>query len=197
MMIVAGAALFMNTVIAAALAGDAGHSLNARAAFIHMAGDAISSFAVIVAGVCVQYMGWIYADPIVSLVIAAIILFSGVGIIQESINILMESVPKDIDVDRMLVAIKSVKPICDVHDLHVWQVSDGMNFLSCHVTLPLTCSLEESTQIIDQINGLLHDDFGIGHATIQSEPTGLCKIEEESVYCALTVHDHDHSHHHH
>jgi len=201
MMVVAGIGLLMNTVIASTLAGDAKHSLNARAAFIHMAGDAISSLAVVVAGLLVQSFGWVYADPIVSLMIAGIILFSGVGIIQESTAILMEGVPKNVDVDRLVEAIKSVEPVCDVHDLHVWQIGDGMNFLSCHVTLPITCTLEDSTRIVERVNRVLHDDFGIGHATIQTEPTGLCKIEEDdSIYCALTVHDHDHGHghaHHH
>jgi cobalt-zinc-cadmium efflux system protein len=198
MMAVAAVGVLMNTVIATALAGDAKHSLNARAAFIHMAGDAISSLAVVIAGILVLTLGWIYADPIVSFMIAAIILFSGVGIIQESIEVLMEGVPKNVDIDLLVTAIKSVKPVCDVHDLHVWQVGDGMNFLSCHVTLPVSCTLAESTTIIEQINSRLHDDFGIGHATIQSEPTGLCKIEEDdTIYCALTVHDHDHGHAHH
>jgi cobalt-zinc-cadmium efflux system protein len=197
MMAVAAGGLLMNTVIASALAEDAAHSLNARAAFIHMAGDAISSFAVIVAGVTVQWLGWTKADPIVSFMIAAIILVSGVGIVRDSIAILMESVPKGVDVDLLVKAIKSVSPICDVHDLHVWQVGDGMNFLSCHVTLPITCTLEDSTQIVAEVNNRLHDDFGIGHATIQAEPVGLCKIEaDESVYCALTVHDHEHDHGH-
>jgi cobalt-zinc-cadmium efflux system protein len=197
MIIVAAVGLLMNTVIASELAGEAKHSLNARAAFIHMAGDAISSFAVVIAGVLVHFFGWIYADPIVSLMIAGIILFSGVGIIQESISVLMESVPKDVDMDKLADAIRLVPPVCDVHDLHVWQVGDGLNFLSCHITLPLTSTLEDSTKIVDQINLLLHDDFGIGHATIQSEPTGLCKIEEDdTLYCALKVHDHDHRHAH-
>jgi len=198
MIIVAGIGFFMNTVIASALSGDAKHSLNARAAFIHMAGDAISSLAVVVAGVFVQWLGWIYADPIVSLMIAAIILYSGIGIIQESIEILMEGTPKNLDITRLALAIRSIEPVCDVHDLHVWKVGDGLSFLSCHVTLPITCSLQDSTLIIGQINHLLHDDFGIGHATIQSEPTGQCKSEEDdSLYCALTVHDHDHGHAHH
>jgi cobalt-zinc-cadmium efflux system protein len=198
MIVVAAIGFFMNTVIASALSADAKHNLNARAAFIHMAGDAISSLAVVIAGLLVSWLGWIYADPLVSLFIAGIIVWSGIGIIQESIAILMESVPKDVDVNRIAGAIKLVKPVCDVHDLHVWQVGDGLNFLSCHVTLPITCTLEESTQITDKINHLLHDDFGIGHATIQSEPTGLCKIEDDdSLYCALTVHDHEHKHAHH
>ena len=163
-----------------------------------MAGDAISSLAVVVAGVFVQWMGWIYADPIVSLMIAGIILYSGLGIIKDSTSILMEGVPKNVDVDKLAEAIKSVEPVCDVHDLHVWQVGDGLNFLSCHVTLPITCTLEDSTRIIEHINIHLHDDFGIGHATIQPEPTGLCKIEEDdNLYCALEVHSHDHGHAHH
>ena len=198
MMVVAAAGLVLNSGIAIGLAGEAKHSMNARAAFIHMAGDAISSLAVIVAGGLVQFFGWVYSDPIVSIMIAGIILVSGLGIIRDSVSVLMESVPKNLDVDKLVLAIKSVEPVCDVHDLHIWQVSDGMNFLSCHVTLPITTTLEDSTAIIDQINDRLHDDFQIGHATIQPEPIGLCKIDvDDNLYCALTVHDHDHGHAHH
>jgi cobalt-zinc-cadmium efflux system protein len=197
MMVVAGAGLIVNSAIAIGLSGEAKHSLNARAAFVHMAGDAISSLAVIAAGLLIQFLGWVYADPVVSVMIAAIILVSGLGIIRDSIDVLMERVPKNLDVDALVIAIKSVKPVCDVHDLHIWQIGDGMNFLSCHVTLPVTCTLEASTAIIDQINHRLHDDFHIGHATIQSEPVGLCKIEDkDNLYCALEVHDHHHEHEH-
>lgn len=195
---VAAVAVLMNTVIAAALSGDAKNSLNSRAAFVHMAGDAISSLAVVVAGVVIRYTHWPYADPVVSLLIAAFILYSAVGIVRDATDILMEATPKDLDVDKLITDIKTVRPVCDVHDLHIWQVGDGLNFLSCHVALPKMCSLEECAAIVGAINKKLHDDFKIEHATIQTEIEGLCDMNEANdLYCAMEAHsDHEHDHAH-
>jgi cobalt-zinc-cadmium efflux system protein len=195
---VAAIAVFMNTAIALALSGDAKESLNSRAAFVHMAGDAISSLAVVIAGIIVHYTGWLYADPVVSLLITAFILYSAVGIVRDATDILMEATPKDLDVDMLILAIKSVRPVCDVHDLHIWQVGDGLNFLSCHVALPATCSLNECAAIVGAINRTLHDDFKIEHATIQTEIEGLCDMNESNdLYCAMEAHGgHEHSHSH-
>lgn len=194
---VAIVAVLMNTVIAVALSGDAKHSLNSRAAFIHMAGDAISSLAVVVAGVVVHYTNWVYADPLVSVLIAAFILYSAVGIVRDAGDILMEATPKDLDVDKLIAGMKTVSPVCDVHDLHIWTVGDGLRFLSCHVALPSTCSLEQCASLIDALNRKLHDDFGIEHATIQTEIEGLCKMTEaDDLYCAMEGHAHEHDHSH-
>lgn len=194
---VAAIAVLMNTVIAVALSGDAKESLNSRAAFIHMAGDAISSFAVVIAGVILHYTHWLYADPVVSILIAAFILYSAVGIVREATDILMECTPKDLDVDNLIAGIKAVRPICDVHDLHIWQVGDGLNFLSCHVALPATCSLKECAAIVQTVNQKLHDDFKIEHATIQMEIEGVCDMNEaEHLYCAMEAHADEHTHEH-
>lgn len=187
---VALAALLMNAAIAAVLHGDARHSLNNRAAFIHMASDAISSLAVIAAGIVVHYTRWHYADPLASLLIAGFILYSATGIVKDAADILMEKAPKNIDLEALVESIKSIAPVCAVHHVHVWTVGDGINVLSCHVALPASCTLEHSTDIIDAINKKLHDDFSIGHATIQIETDGLCGISE----CRLESHVHDHDH---
>ncbi|MGC8492155.1 MAG: cation diffusion facilitator family transporter [Syntrophobacteraceae bacterium] len=189
---VALAALLMNTAIAAVLHGDARHSLNNRAAFIHMASDAISSLAVIVAGIAIHYTRWHYADPLASLLIAAFILYSATGIVKDAADILMEKAPKNIDLEALVESIKSIPPVCMVHHVHLWTVGDGINVLSCHVALPASCTLEHSTGIIETINKKLHDDFSIGHATIQIETDGLCGISE----CRLESHDHEHEHEH-
>ncbi|MDR3553361.1 MAG: cation diffusion facilitator family transporter [Syntrophobacteraceae bacterium] len=187
---VALVALVMNTVIAAFLHGDAKHSLNSRAAFIHMAGDAISSLAVIFAGVVAHYTRWDYADPLASVLIAAFIFYSAVGIVKDAADILMEKAPKHLDLEALVESIKSIPPVCAVHHVHVWTVGESINLLSCHVALPASCTLEESGSIIDMINKRLHDDFAIGHATIQIETDGLCGPSE----CRLGAHVHEHEH---
>jgi len=185
-------AVAMNTVIAAALSGDAKHSLNSRAAFVHMAGDALSGAAVVVAGLVIHFTGWVYADPLVSLLIAAFILYTAWGIVGDATSILMEHTPKGLDVDKLVASLKSVAPVRDVHDLHIWTVGDGLNFLSCHVALPANVSLEQCCVLVEKLSKKLHDEFGIGHATIQTEVEGLCPMPESAtLYCALEVHAHD------
>lgn len=192
---VAAIAVLMNTVIAAALSGDAKNSLNSRAAFVHMAGDALSSLAVVVAGIIVHYTHWVYADSAVSVLIALFICYSAVGIVRDAANILMECTPEGLDVEKLVAGIKAISPVRDVHDLHVWTVGDGMNMLSCHVTLPASCSLERCSSIVDDINDKLHNDFSIGHATIQTEIEGMCRGERsENLHCDMEPHQHGDNH---
>lgn len=182
---VAIVSVLMNTVIAKLLSAGAKTSLNMRAAYIHMAGDALSAAAVVVAGFVVRSTGWVYADPIASALIGIFILYSAWGIVRESVAILLEATPRDLDFDRMVEAMEAVPTVGAVHDVHVWTVSDGMNYLSCHVELPEGSSIEEVTVAIGHLNELLAHDFGIAHATIQAEVTGTC--EENPRFCeALT-----------
>jgi cobalt-zinc-cadmium efflux system protein len=192
MIAVAGVAVLMNTVIAYWLRGDSHHSLNARAAYVHMAGDALSSLGVVLAGVAVKYTGWTLADPLVSVLIAAFILYSSWGIISDATNVLLEGTPKDLDVDALVAAMRDVPPVQDVHDLHIWTVGDGIHFLSSHVVLPDTCSLAQSAAVVATINTRLHDQFGIGHATIQTELADCdgCRADP-ALYCG---HMESHSH---
>lgn len=199
MIAVAGVAVLMNTVIAYWLRGDSQHSLNARAAYTHMLGDALSSFGVVIAGVIVHATHWTYADPIVSLLIATFILYSAWGIIVDATNILLEGTPKGLDIDALVTAMRNVPSVIDVHDLHVWTVGDGMHFLSCHVVLPDEFTVAHQTRVIRDLNTMLHDDFHIGHATIQTEIGDCdgCNIEPANLYCDIEPHTHHgcaHSH---
>lgn len=193
---VAVVSVLMNTVIALALAGDAKHSLNSRAAFIHMAGDALSAAAVVVAGVVVRYTGWVYADPVVSLLIAAFILFSAVGILREASDVLMEKAPRNLEPERLASAIGQIEPVCGVHDLHVWTMGEGQHLLSCHVALPGSHTLLETTAVVERIRRMLHNDFGVEHTTIQPEEDGLCRFSHrQSLFCSMEAHSHaGHSH---
>ncbi|SDF81469.1 cation diffusion facilitator family transporter [Terriglobus roseus] len=192
---VAAISVLMNTVIAVALAGDAKHSLNSRAAFIHMAGDALSAAAVVIAGIVVRYTGWLYADPIVSLMIAVFIFWSAIGIVREASDVLMEKAPPHLDPETLAARIGEIEPVCSVHDVHVWTVGEGRNLLSCHVALPANHTLLETTAIVSRIEKMLHDDFGIEHATIQPEEDGLCRMAHAAtVFCSMEAHSHSHVH---
>ena len=193
---VAAFGVLMNTVIAWQLQGESKHSLNARAAYVHMAGDALSSLAVVLAGLVIKATGWTLADPLVSALIAGFILYSSWGIIGEATNILMEGTPKGIKAEALAAAIRAVPPVCDIHDLHVWTVSDGLHFLSCHVVLPAGCTVSESQSIVAALGERLHSEFGIGHATIQTETAegDTCRHPADALYCALPAGRAGHSH---
>lgn len=198
MIFVALVAVVMNTVIAALLAEDAKHSLNSRAAYVHMMGDALSSFAVVVAGVVIHFTGWILADPLVSVLIAAFILYTAWDIVRDALDILLENTPKGVDAAKVVASIQSIAPIRGVHDLHIWTVGDGLNFLSCHVSLPAHFTLQQCATVIEALNQKLHDEHGIGHTTIQTEVEGLCASKEEgALYCTLETHQHGAGEHHH
>jgi len=199
MMAVAAVAVLMNTLIAYWLRGESHHSLNARAAYIHMAGDALSSLGVVIAGAVVYYTHWTLVDPIVSVLIAVFILYSAWGIVIEATNILLEGTPKNLDVDALVDGMRAVSCVVDIHDLHIWTVGDGINFLSCHIILPEDFTVADQTRVLRELNTKLHDDFAIGHATIQTEIGDCdgCNIGPTRLYCDLEPHEHHgcaHSH---
>lgn len=199
MIIVAAIGVLMNTVIALWLHGGSKRSLNTRAVYIHMVGDALSSLAVVIAGFVVNATGWALADPVVSVLIAAFILYSSWGIIVDATNVLLEGTPKDLDVNALVAAMREVTPVVDVHDLHIWTVGDGIHFLSCHVVLPDACTLVQSAAVVVALNARLHDQFQIGHATIQTEIAGCvdCGADASALYCGkMEAHDHEHAHSH-
>lgn len=174
MMWVAGVSVLMNTVIAALLRGGAGHSLNMRAAYIHMAGDALSAVGVLIAGWIVKSTGWVYADPAVSVLIAGFIAWTSLGVVRDAINVLLEGSPKGLDVEAMIGAMREVGHVQAVHDVHVWTVSDHLNFLSAHVEVSDARTMEECGIVIHGVNEVLFHRFGIAHATIQVESAGAC-----------------------
>lgn len=194
MIVVAAIAVLLNTLIAYWLRGESHHSLNARAAYIHMAGDALSALGVVIAGFAVKYFGWTLADPLVSVLIAAFILYSSWGVIREATDVLLESTPRGLNVDALVAAMRETPAVQDVHDLHVWTVSDGLHFLSCHVVLPDACTMAQASETVATLNRRLQDEFSIGHATIQAELAGgdVCAADDTALYCG-TMESHGHT----
>lgn len=186
MMIVAAISVLMNTVVAALLRGGAHRSLNMRAAYIHMAGDALSAVGVLIAGWVVHATGWVYADPVVSVLIAIFIAWSAIGVVKDAVNVLLEGSPKGLDVEAMIDAMRGIDHVQAVHDVHVWTVSDHLNFLSAHVEVSDTQTMEESDEVIRDVNNLLLHHFGINHATIQVETAGVCSeaTRDDPLHCS-------------
>lgn len=170
MMIVAGVALVLNLGIAWALGGHGHHhhDLNVRAAWLHMAGDAGSSAAIIGGALLIRYTGWQMIDPVLSILIGVGIVWSGWGIIRESLNILLEGLPKGLQLKHVSGELSRVPGVIDVHDLHIWSLGSESRALSCHVLID-DMPPSESDSILRGINDLLCKRFRILHTTIQFE----------------------------
>jgi cobalt-zinc-cadmium efflux system protein len=162
----------VNTYVILGLRGDT-KSLNIRAAFLHVAGDIGASAGVVVAGVVILLTGWLYIDPLLSLGIAALIAFGAWGIVRETVNLLMEGTPKEIDLAKVTREITSTERVTDVHDLHVWALSPEQMALSVHVVVG-ECPLSDAEHLVRDLEQRLCSRFDIGHTTIQVENCHPC-----------------------
>ena len=176
---VALAAMVVNVVIGVWLHGAAKDDLNVKGAYIHMLGDAVSALGVIIAGAIVLTTGQPLADPIVSLLIAALILYSSYDILKESTTVLLEGTPEGIEMPAVIDAIKSVAGVLDVHDLHVWMVGPGVIACSCHI-LVAEQSVREGQQVLRAVVHEIDHRFSISHTTVQVEVEGC---EANDMYC--------------
>jgi cobalt-zinc-cadmium efflux system protein len=181
MIVVAAVAIVVNVVISMWLHHGAKHDLNVRSAYLHMVGDAVSALGVVVAGVVVLLTGAHVADPIVSFLIAALILWSSWGILKESVNVLLEGTPADVDMTKVEDTIKGVAGVLGVHDLHVWTVGPGAVACSVHI-LVAEQTVREGQQILRKVVAELKSHFGINHTTVQVEVEGH---ESDEMYCVI------------
>jgi cobalt-zinc-cadmium efflux system protein len=175
MIYVAAAGVVMNGVIAALLWGVA-RDVNLRSAFLHMAGDTLSTAAVIAGGAGILLTGQNWIDPALSLLIAALILWSSIGIVRETLNILLEGTPRGVSLPAIRSDMEAVEGVINVHDLHVWNLGSQSRALSCHVTIA-DIPPSESACILHNINHVLKDHFQISHTTIQFEHIGCGELE--------------------
>jgi cobalt-zinc-cadmium efflux system protein len=192
MMIVAAAGVAMNGIIAALLWGVA-HDVNLRSAFVHMAGDTLSTAAVIAGGVGILLTGHNWIDPVLSLLIAALIFWSSVGIVRETLNILLEGAPRGISLPQIRSGMEAVEGVVNVHDLHVWSLGSQSRALACHVTIA-DIPPSESACILINLNSLLRAQYQISHTTIQFEHIG-CEYLDGCVAPPEVIPE-EHAHHH-
>lgn len=169
MLIVGLIALAVNGGITFGLARDR-HDLNMRAVFIHNLGDALSNVGIIAGAWLIQRTGQTLIDPLVAFLIAGMILWTAVGIITDSANILLESLPKGMSLKRVASVMLEVPGVREVHDVHIWSLGSQSHALSCHVHI-LDMPTSESERIGQRIREVLHSEFGIDHTTIQFEHT--------------------------
>jgi len=153
-------------------------NLNVKAAYLHLFYDAISSVAVITSGIIIYLSGWLIVDLIVSLLIAGMVLWSGLGIIKRTIHIFMQGVPEHIEFNKILKDILGVSGVKSVHGLHIWSINSNEVFLSCHVCTAKNSSQGDTDGIIQEINEMLHQKHHIQHTAIQIENRNLCEMDE-------------------
>lgn len=142
-------------------------SLNVHGAWLHVLSDTLGSVGAVVAGAMIWSFGWRWADPVISVVIGLLIIYSSWRLLAESVSVLMEIAPRGIDVDEVRRTMAEVQGVVEVHDLHVWTITSGMDSLSAHVVV---ADGRVPSQLLTELRRLLHDRFGIHHATIQIEP---------------------------
>src|SRR3954467_14790473 len=187
---VAAVGVAMNGLIAGLL-WSSSRDVNIRSAFIHQLGDTLSTAAVIVGGVVMMFTGMTWIDPVLSMAIAALVLWSSFETIREPLNILLEGTPRGLKVADIVSQIRSRQGVLDVHDLHVWSIGSEVHTLSCHILIA-DLPLSESDRILRDVKACLADRFHIVHTTIQFEHAG-CETEHE---CVMPFSHHGHTHTH-
>ena len=183
-------AVVINVVTALLVKKGSGSDLNLRSAFLHLMGDVLSTIGAVIAGVVIYFTGANWLDPLVSVLIGLLILYNAWGILRDSVDILLEATPRDVNIDKMVNDIVQVNGVLGVHDIHVWSLTQNLRTMSAHILtddLPISAGAE----IQQQVNEILFHRYNIAHATLQLE---CVDCYPEGLYCELNVHIHvDHA----
>ena len=170
MMTIAVGGLVVNLLGMAVLSGGREDNLNIRGAWLHTLTDALGSVGAIAAGAIVWIFHWNWADPLASSFIGLLVIYSSWMLLSEAVAVLMEHAPRGIDPDQVRDAMIGVPGVLEVHDLHVWTITSGLDSLSAHVVV---ADYQETELLLRELRETLHEQFGIEHITIQIEPTGF------------------------
>jgi len=179
MIAVALSAIVLNVLISVWLHSGAKDNLNIRSAYLHMLGDAVAAFGVVVAGVIVLTTGATWADPVVSLIVSGLIVYTSWEVLRESATILLEGTPSGLDMTAVVRAITEVGGVRGVHDLHVWVIGPGVVACSCHIVVAEQ-SIRDGQQVLRAVVQELEHHFHITHTTVQVEVEG-CEVND--MYC--------------
>ncbi|MEJ3745032.1 cation diffusion facilitator family transporter [Actinomycetes bacterium KLBMP 9797] len=171
MLVVAVGGLIANLIAFALLRAGAQESINVRGAYLEVLGDLLGSVGVIVAAVVIALTDWWYADPIVAVAVGVFILPRTWRLARAAVRILVQAAPAHVDVAAVEHRLANVPGVCDVHDLHVWTLTSGMDVASAHLTLEPAAQVGP---VLVAAREALHDDFAIAHATLQVEPAESC-----------------------
>ncbi|WP_370616231.1 cation diffusion facilitator family transporter [Mumia sp. Pv 4-285] len=173
--------LAANVVGLLVLRQGARESLNVRGAYLEVLGDAVGSVAVIIAAVVIMATGWYGADAVASLAIAALIAPRAIGLLREVADVLLESTPRDLDLDELREHMRETPGVLDVHDLHVWTITSGMPVMSAHVVVDdAVLDVDAGHGVLDNLRSCLSDHFDVDHSTFQLEPASHAATEHHT-----------------
>jgi cobalt-zinc-cadmium efflux system protein len=175
MMAVAAGGLVVNIIAAFLLHSASGHSLNVRGAYLHVLGDLLGSVGALIAAGIILTTGWLLADPIISVIVAVLILASSWRLVRESVDVLLEAVPAHIDMNEVHAVLMRIPGVEVVHDLHVWTLTSGFLAMSghCVITDP-----SQHRETIAAVHEAMHRKFGISHVTVQIEHREIYGIRD-------------------
>ncbi|SFM29357.1 cobalt-zinc-cadmium efflux system protein [Gracilibacillus orientalis] len=195
MLIIATIGLLVNILVAWIMmrGGDVEENLNMRGAYLHVISDMLGSIGAIVAALLIMFFGWGWADPLASVIVAALVLRSGYFVTKAGLHVLMEGTPENVDMDDVVETIQNKKGIEGVHDLHVWSITSGLNALSCHAVVDERMSIAESERLLRQIEQDLEHQ-NIHHMTVQLETSD--HLHDNSILCKVQAESSGHHHHH-
>lgn len=196
MLIIASIGLLVNIFVAWIMlrGGDVEENLNMRGAYLHVISDMLGSIGAIIAALLIIFFGWGWADPLASVIVAALVLRSGYFVTKSGLHVLMEGTPQNVDVDKVIQTIKNTNGIQSIHDLHIWSITSGLNALSCHAVVNVQMSIAESEQLLRKIeHDLEHQN--IQHMTIQLETSE--HKHDDSILCEMKAESSGDHHHHH
>ena len=174
MLAIACIGLAANGLTAAILSSAARHDLNARGALLHVLGDLLGSLGAIAAALCILLWGWQRADAVAGLGVAVLVVASAARLIRESLDVLLERVPRHLDLAQIAAEVRGIAGVRSVHDLHIWLVSSGFPAMSAHVDIEADADPESVRRAVHR---LLHQRYAISHTTIQTERAPLLAIE--------------------
>jgi cobalt-zinc-cadmium efflux system protein len=158
--------LIINLISAKVLHGAHEHDLNLRGAFLHVIGDLLGSIAAIIAGLLILWQGWLWADPVFSVLICILIVFSSWRLVTEAVNVLLEGTPSHINIATVEAAMRTVEGVRDIHDLHIWTITSNRHSITAHVII---AEGSNSYQILRELRELLSEKFKLTHSTLQME----------------------------
>jgi len=164
------------------------HDLNMRSAFVHLMGDALSTVGAVIAGVIIYFTGANWLDALVSILIGGLILWNAWGILRETVDILLEATPRDVDMSAMVTDIMRIEGVLGVHDLHVWSISSSLRTMSAHL-LTQDISISRGSAIQKQVNEMVAHHYNIMHATLQLE---CSECAPDLLYCDMNEVGHVH-----
>lgn len=196
MLVIASIGLLVNILVAWIMmrSGDVEENLNMRGAYLHVISDMLGSIGAIIAALLIIFFGWGWADPLASVIVAALVLRSGYNVTKSGLHVLMEGTPQNVNVEEVVQTIKNTKGIQGVHDLHIWSITSGLNSLSCHAVVDDQMSIAESEQMLRHIEHKL-EHKNIHHMTIQLETSA--HLHDDSILCKAKAESSGNHHHHH